>query len=202
MNFNHNFKHKLHFKFAPHGPAMVRTMIPVGFILALVLSLVLVQGVASPGHEGAKQVSSEQYQQSLQSQVDSGDGSPVSGRDPANQSQTSLAAAAATPSGTGTRTDTPAAGATGSTGNKVSPDQVYGSNGDQQANGINSAGCFYDYGVPGQECMPAHMANADGKLDCRGVKMHFPNGIKVSGTDRFSLDTNGDKIACGAGDKL
>jgi hypothetical protein len=30
--------------------------------------------------------------------------------------------------------------------------------------------------------------------------MHFPDGVVVSGRDRFRLDRNGDGIACGTGD--
>jgi len=180
----------------------LRLILPIAFVLILIASVVLVQTVDLPKKTdgGAKPVSTADYQKSLKAQVDNADGSPASGRDPSTQSQTTLASAAATPSGTGTRTSTPASGLTGSTGSSVSPDQVYGTTAEQRAKGVNSAGCFYDYGVPGQECMPASMANAKGELECSMVRMHYPTGIKVSGTDRFHLDTNGDKIACGSGD--
>lgn len=203
MNFEPRLSHKIRLQTtADGGRKFLRSALPIAFVLMLVMSAVIFQTVTTaPGNEvSVKTVSTEEYQKSLKAQVDNENGSPTDGRNPANQSQTSLETAASTPSGTGTRTDAPASGVTGSTGAKVNPEDVYGTNDKQKATGINSAGCFYDYGVPGQECMPAHMAKADGSLDCNGVKMHFPKGVKVSGTDRFKLDTNGDGVACGFGD--
>jgi hypothetical protein len=142
-------------------------------------------------------LSPEAYKQQLQSQVQANDGSPNSGRDPASQGQTSLADAAAKPNGAGARTDTPASGVTGDNSTHASSSDVYG---DASKTGINAAGCYIDYGIQGQECLPAHAAGDDGKLTCSEVRQHFPQGIKVTGTDRFSLDKNGDKTACGSGD--
>jgi hypothetical protein len=45
------------------------------------------------------------------------------------------------------------------------------------------------------------MANPDGSLSCSMVRMHFPQGLKVSGTDRFNLDTNKNGTACDSSDK-
>lgn len=174
-------------------------LLPGAMLLIFVASIALVQFSTKPQSNAPKTQSVADYQKSLKAQVDNSDGSPVSGRDPSSQSQTSLASAAATPSGTGTRTDKPASGVTGSTTtNKTTPSQVYTT--EQQKSGINDAGCFYDYGIPGQQCLSAAMANSDGTIGCDMVHMDFPSGIKVSGTDRFHLDKNGDGTACGQGD--
>jgi hypothetical protein len=174
-------------------------LLPGAMLLIFVASIALVQFSTRPTSNGQKTQSAADYQKSLKAQVDNDDGSPVSGRDPSSQSQTSLASAAATPSGTGTRTNTPASGVSGSTtSNKTTPSQVYTA--EQQKTGINDAGCFYDYGIPGQQCLSAAMANSDGTIGCNMVTMDFPDGIKVSGTDRFHLDTNHDGTACGKGD--
>jgi len=172
--------------------------VPALMVIIFVASVALTQMATAPKGNTPKPQTAAEYQKSLKASVDNTDGSPVSGRSPANQAQTSLAAAASTPSGTGTRTEKVASAVTGTTGSKVTPNQVYSA--EQQKTGINDAGCFYDYGIPGQQCMPAHMANADGSLSCDAVRMHFPDGLKVSGTDRFHLDKNGDGTACGYGD--
>lgn len=148
-------------------------------------------------HDGDSPAAKAAYQKQLKDQVDTAQGSPRDGRDPSTQQQTSLRDAASKPSGTGTRTDTPASGVTGTVGDThVTSSDIYG---DASKTGINSAGCYIDYGVQGQECLPAHAA-VNGVLTCDGVREHFPQGIKVTGTDRFHLDKNGDKIACNAGD--
>jgi hypothetical protein len=135
--------------------------------------------------------------QSYKGQVENSKGEPLNGRNPANQSQTSLASAASSPAGNGRRTDTPAKDVKGDQNHKTTYSDTYG---DPKKTGINSAGCFVDYGIPGEQCMPAGMADKDGKLTCSAVHMHFPEGLKVSGTDRFNLDTNHDGIACNSGD--
>lgn len=174
----------------------LRIIIPAAAMLIFLASIATVQFATRPTSNEPTKHDTKSYQESLKAQVDNTDGSPVSGRNPASQSQTSLSTAASTPSGTGTRTDNVASGVAGSTGNaKAAP-----STADQQKTGINSAGCFFDYGIPGQECVPASMANSDGTLSCTGVRMHFPKGVKVSGTDRFHLDANHDGTACGSGD--
>ena len=142
-------------------------------------------------------ISFEKHQDSLRAQVDTVAGEPRAGRDPAATYQTSLDEAAAAPNGAGMRTDKPAAGVTGSMNHPVQSPDVYG---DPKKTGINSAGCFIDYGIAGEQCMPAGMRSADGSLNCAGVRMHFADGIRVTGTDRFKLDTNLDGIACGVGE--
>jgi hypothetical protein len=133
------------------------------------------------------------YQRELQAQVENNDGTPVTGRDPASQGQNSLEVAASSPAGAGQRTDAPAAGAAGHAGHANPAD----ANNNAQGSGIGSNGCFTDYGIQGQECLPAHAAGDDKVLNCAEVHKHFPNGIKVVGTDRFHLDHDGDKVACG-----
>lgn len=136
------------------------------------------------------------YKQQLKSQVDNASGKPRSGRDPAGQQQTSLALAASSEHGSGMQTDTPAAGLTGSNRGAAKPSDVYG---DPSKSRINDAGCYIDYGIQGQECLPESIA-MDGMVMCEDVVKEFPKGIKVVGTDRFGLDTNHDGIACGPND--
>lgn len=171
-------------------PLVAIVVVTGAFLLARV-------ALSHAGNNGDSPAAKAAYQKQLKDQVDTGQGSPRSGRDPSTQQQTSLSDAASKPSGTGTRTDTPASGVTGSTDtHHATSGDVYG---DASKTGINSAGCYIDYGVQGQECLPAHAA-VNGVLTCDGVRAHFPQGIKVTGTDRFHLDKNGDKIACNAGD--
>ena len=136
----------------------------------------------------------EAYQEVLRDQVDDKTGAPRDGRDPANQQQGSLAAAASQPTGAGKRTDnTPASGVGDGNGGSPAP----GSNAEQT--GLNSAGCYYEYGNGGQ-CVAAHAAT-NGVLTCEGVRTHggFPNGVTYT-KDRFNLDKNHDGIACNPGE--
>ncbi len=157
--------------------------------------------VQSTKQTTAKTPSAQEYQQQLQAQVDNESGAPRSGRDPAAQGQATLASAASLPSGVGHRTDTPAANVdtsdSGDHSHHVTSADVYGTPG---KDGVNSAGCYVDYGIQGQQCLARHASGADGKLTCAEVRVYFAKGIKVTGTDRFNLDTNGDKTACGLGD--
>ncbi|HSH18360.1 MAG TPA: hypothetical protein VK978_03175, partial [Candidatus Saccharimonadales bacterium] len=72
--------------------------------------------------------------------------------------------------------------------------------GDSKKTGVNAAGCYINYGIQGEQCLPAGLANADGTLSCDKVRTKFASGIKVSGNDRFHLDHNHDGLACGAGE--
>lgn len=149
--------------------------LPVIIVVGLVLSFVLLR---NPPKELVSDI--EAYQDQLQSQVDTETGSPRDGRDPSTQQQSSLETAASSPTASGQQGEQSASGDSGQAG-------------------INSSGCYYDYGEPDQ-CVPAHAATG-GTLTCEGVHSHgFPNGVKVVGEDRFKLDTNGDKMACATGD--
>jgi hypothetical protein len=157
-------------------------------------------GVFSGHHNAGKPVQPTKnvsYKQTLQNQVDTSDGQPRDGRDPGSQSQTSLMQAASSPHGNGMQTDTPASGVSGSNHPQTTSADIYG---DPSKTGINAAGCYIDYGIQGQECLQADMANSDGSMGCDMVRMEFPNGIKVTGKDRFNLDHNQNKIACDSGD--
>lgn len=172
---------------------------PLMVLLLFVSVIAMLQTSASRKTNPAP--SAQEYRQQLQGQVDSTSGAPRSGRDPAAQTQTSLNSVASAPTGTGLQTDTPAAGLSGNDNHHATSGQAYSDSAfnNKQA-GISAAGCYIDYGVQGQECLPSHAAEADGTLTCAGVRQHFPNGIKVTGTDRFKLDGNGDKLACGTGE--
>lgn len=177
--------------------------IATGLLLAsmLVGGLLLFQptilGINDAADASAAGSSAQAGRERLRQQVESADGTPAGGRDPASQSQSSLAAAASQAAGAGTRTDKPAAGVTGNHHTHHKSSDIYGHAGHT---GINSAGCYIDYGIQGQQCLPAHAAGTDGRLTCDEVRRHFASGISVTGTDRFGLDKNGDKLACGSGE--
>jgi hypothetical protein len=143
--------------------------------------------------DNSASVSAKAYKGDLRGQVDTTAGAPRDGRDPAGQGQNDLATVASKPAGAGKRTDTPAAGVK-ATGQAAAP-ATTGSSTAQQT-GLGTNGCYIDYGIQGQECLPAHAAT-NGTLTCDGVRMHFSHGIAVTGTDRFHLDHNTDGIACG-----
>jgi len=168
----------------------LRRALPIAVALAVIVGIAAFQATSAPATAPRD---AEAYKKELQSQVTAQDGTPSSGRDPSTQQQTSLASAASKPSGVGQRTDTPAAGTAGSSAH-TDPDDVYG---DPAKTGIGTNGCYVDYGKQGEQCLPAHAAMG-GDLTCDNVRSHgFPHGIKVTGKDRFHLDTNHDGTACG-----
>jgi hypothetical protein len=155
-----------------------------GALVMAVLPILLLS--TKPANHPSTDVSPEIYKKHLQGQVDDSNGAPISGRNPADQQQISLNSAASKPNGAS------------KTGNGSSPTP---GSGQTSADGIGSNGCYVDYGIQGQQCLAAHAAT-NGVLTCDGVRGHggFPNGIKVTGTDRYHLDTNHDGIACDSGD--
>lgn len=69
-------------------------------------------------------------------------------------------------------------------------------------------GCLKQYGKPGQ-CLPVvslaeqampDMQGMDHDWTCRQVRILFPKGIKVTGTDVLGLDRDGDRMMCDRGD--
>lgn len=170
-------------------------------VIAIVISAALtalIQLMPLPNETATSPDSTETkaYVEQLRNQVDTTTGAPRSGRDPASQQQNSLASAASQPTGIGQRIDKPAAGVTGDQSRHATSSDVY-TNSSQT--GLGSNGCYVDYGKPGEQCLPAHAAT-NGIVTCDGVHHNFPNGIIVSGTDRFHLDKNLDGIACNSGD--
>ena len=172
--------------------------------LAIVCLVAIVFGIAgtslhSPAH--ATKIAAKQYQNQLKGQVQSVDGSPVAGRDPASQGQNSLAAAASKPSGTGMRVDTNASAVTGDHSHHVDPgNTMQGMDmGGSAMDGVLSNGCLADYGNPGEQCVPAYAPNNQ-PINCAYVRQQFPQGVKVTGSDSRHLDNNGDGTACGIGD--
>lgn len=129
--------------------------------------------------------------------VDTAEGAPQTGRDPSRQQQSSLSDAASSPTASGKQSDKPAADVQGDHDHHATHGDVFA---DSQATGIGVSGCYIDYGIQGQQCLPAHVAGDDKKLTCHEVHTKFPSGIKVTGKDRFQLDTNGDGTACNNGD--
>jgi hypothetical protein len=82
-------------------------------------------------------------------QVQTANGSPVAGRDPQAQGQTSLAFAASQPVGNGLRTDAPAAAVKMDTSHHVDPKTVLP---DPKVTGRYFNGCLVGFGKPGQDC--------------------------------------------------
>ena len=132
------------------------------------------------------------FQATLRASVENRSGEPRI--NPASVQQTSLADAAAGRHGAGARTDKLARGVTlgrvERAPNLPRPDQT----------GTTSGGCLIDYGVPGAECLPAR-ARGGGAVTCAYVVSVFPKGVAVTGRDRLGLDSNGDGVACGSGDR-
>lgn len=178
----------LNLRLSARSPLLVKT----GLSLIAAIGLIY---VAASATNDTSLATPQDYKEHLRLQVESADGTPLSGRDPTSQNQSGLASVASKPSQFGP-SDQPAAGVNGDHSYHVEPDDVYG---DPTQTGIGANGCYLDYGTPGVQCLPAHAAQ-DKQLTCAGVLEHFPEGISVSGEDRFHLDTNLDGVACGAAD--
>jgi hypothetical protein len=172
---------------------VIRYKVPAAAALAVVVAVGAVfafGNISGGGQPNGGQSAEDAAKEYYQSQVDTDTGEPISGRDPAGQSQGSLASAASNPTGAGQRIENPASGINGGQNPSGAPNQ--------SGNGINSSGCFYEYGTPGG-CIQAHLA-PDGKLTCQILHANnYHNGVPVS-NDRFALDTNKDGTACGIGD--
>jgi hypothetical protein len=164
-------------------------------IACLVIMAWGIAGASLHNPAAIAKTANRQYQQQLKAQVQSTDGSPVAGRDPASQGQNSLARAASTPSGTGQRTDTIASNVAEDHSHHADPG-VYSQG---NASDVAANGCLTNYGIPGEQCVPAYAPNNQ-PITCNYVRQQFPQGVKVTGTDSRHLDANGDGTACGSGD--
>lgn len=170
-----------------HRRALALPLAAAGLAVATVVMLVTILDGTAPA---AGRAGPTAYQRQLQGQVQDAAGAPRAGRDPANQPQTSLAEAASRPhvmpgKGRGTKVTAPRP-----------PRTVIG---DPRRTGVLSNGCATGYGDVGQ-CVPAR-APGGKAMTCAILVGTFPDGIAVTGRDRLKLDTDGDKVACGPGDK-
>lgn len=172
-----------------------RRLVPLGVGMVAALALASAGLVVAPGESDAS-IRSLSWLDDLRARVETPRGAPQPGRDPASQRQRRLSSAASEARGNGRRVAMPARSVRGDRTRRVTPAQVFGA---IRERGLSAAGCFVDYGRPGAECLPAHAAQGR-VVTCVGVRAHFPNGIVVSGTDRFRLDRNRDGVACGRGD--
>ncbi len=119
------------------------------------------------------------------------DGSPAEGYDPALLPQPDLAAVVTAPHGN----ERDVADASGvprrPTGAEIVEDVVVD-------------GCHLDYGEPGQ-CVPTAPPHAGhgGPMTwtCAALRPYFPDGVAVVGEDSLALDSDGDGVACGPGDR-
>ena len=185
--------------------------IALAIVAVVLFGALFVLNVVSPHIEAqankkgkATPAAVEAHKQALKSQVDTPGGEPQNGRDPASQQQSSLAQVASTPQGNsnGNRNTKPAAGLTGteSHNHNHSPATKADVYGDPKKTGVNAAGCYVDYGKQGEQCVSVSLAGTDGILTCSEIRTQFATGVTVSGTDRFQLDRNADKVACGTGE--
>jgi hypothetical protein len=157
-----------------------------------VIAILALGGLAVGGAAWLTGLSS--YQQELRSRVETPAGAPKPGRDPAVQRQTGLAAAATARVGNGTRGGRPASAVQG--GRVIRPAQL----GDPKRTGVLSSGCVLGYGATGSQCVPAH-GPGGGAMTCGYLIGQFPAGVAVTSRDVLGLDTNGDLLACGPGDR-
>jgi hypothetical protein len=175
--------------------------VPLGRMVIITVLVMTAFGLTQLGTAISQQIqgsdaASAAYTASLQKQVDGPNGTPAAGRDPSTQQQTSLAAAASRPNGPGLQTDTPA--------KDVNTSHAGHNHGSAAAakktSGVNSAGCYTDYGKQGEECLSVSIAGPGNNPTCAQIRSVFKNGILVSGADRFALDTNKNGTACDPAD--
>lgn len=154
------------------------------------------------------------YQQQLQDEVDTSAGAPQDGRNPASQTQTSLAYAASQANGPGQQVEKPAASVVGNTSHRVDPKSVLP---DTKSTGVVSGGCLLGYGNPGAQCVQvgkvtaAQTTGVSGStslnlsslpLSCDTNVKQALQGVQLNGIDPFSISTSNGKAACNVSDLL
>jgi hypothetical protein len=187
----------IHYTIRPYAPAKsLPFKRPAALFVVLAVTIAAVHLVAAINDPRPNPI--QDYRAQLSAQVDTETGAPRSGRDPAVQIQTSLAAAASQPIGTGLMVEKPAAGVVG-TPRHVQPSDVIP---DLKKTRVLASGCLLDYGKPGEQCLPPYIPGNTANLpdSCAAVRRLFPAGIQVSGRDSFGIDKNSDKVACGNSD--
>jgi hypothetical protein len=188
---------------APGRIRAIATSLPRTVVLGAGAGAAVLVGSMVAAGSGSAATQAQQglshYQEVLRSQVQQPDGAPSEGRDPARQKQTGLLSAAQRPQGPGLRGRPPAADVeSGGHHHPASlPSSVLQ---DPKKTGVLSSGCALDYGRQGVQCLPAR-APGNKPLSCAYVLTLFPDGVVVSGRDRFGLDTNRDGVACDRGDR-
>ena len=118
-------------------------------LFAIVVLFALGLGLSAAAMQSALSEPLTSLQRQLKAQVDTPQGAPQNGKDPANQPQTSLKAAATQHVGNGTRTDKPAAAVKGAN-KRVDPASVLG---DRKKDGRTSGGCLLSGPKPGDRCV-------------------------------------------------
>jgi hypothetical protein len=164
-------------------------------IVLVAVALVALMTFAG-GADAARRLSLYAYHCLLRSEVQDSRGAPRTGKDPAVQRQTRLAAAASAPKGGGTWGGAPARSVKGAKARRRA-DSVLA---DPKATGVLAGGCAVGYGAPGAQCVPAR-APGNRPLTCAYLVTQFPHGVAVTGRDRLRLDSNRDGTACGHGDR-
>jgi hypothetical protein len=164
---------------------------------SLVLLFVLLGTFAAVHMVSAANDSSNKqtYQQQLQSQVDTTTGAPIDGRNPASQTQTTLAYAASQPAGPGQQVDKPAAAVTG-TEKHVDPTSVLP---DTKNTGVLAGGCLLGYGA---QAAGSTLNLSSLSLTCDPNGQQALQGIQLISTDLVNPSRPSDKAACNISDLL
>lgn len=171
-------------------------------LLMVCLVVIVLAGLHMHGSAKGAPQNTQPYQEQLRSQVDTDNGAPRDGRNPASQTQTSLAYAASQPAGPGQRVEKPAAAVVG-THKHVDPATVLP---DTKKTGVLASGCILGYGTPGSQCIPAGKVDAAKKssqtltaskpLNCDPNPTLSLQGIQLSSTDPFNRPASTGKAAC------
>jgi hypothetical protein len=148
------------------------------------------------GADAAWRLGRSAYYCILRSEVQDSRGAPRTGKDPALQRQTRLAAAARAPKGSGTWGGAPAR----SVGSGAPRRRAASVLADPKSTGALASGCAVGYGAAGAQCVPARRPG-NRPLTCTYLVTQFPDGVTVTGRDRLHLDPNHDGLACGHGDR-
>jgi hypothetical protein len=172
--------------------ASSRSLRPALVAIAIVAFMALFVG----GADAAWRLGRSAYYCILRSEVQDSRGAPRTGRDPALQRQTRLAAAARAPKGSGTWGGAPARSVIGGAPRRRAGRVLA----DPKATGALASGCAVGYGAAGAQCVPARRPG-DRPVTCAYLVTQFPDGVTVTGRDRLRLDTNRDGLACGRGDR-
>jgi hypothetical protein len=158
----------------------------------LALSATIAITIKTHFHSSGASITPAAYRKQLEAEVETTNGAPINGRDPANQVQTSLASAASMEDDIGMRVAKPAAKVVG-TVRHTDPTTVLPN---VKTTHMLASGCLLGYGVPGAQCVPAK-APKNQPLNCNFIRTIFPQGVKILGTDYLNLG-QGTDIACAA----
>jgi hypothetical protein len=172
--------------------ASSRSLRPALVAIAIVAFMALFVG----GADAAWRLGRSAYYCILRSEAQDSRGAPRTGKDPALQRQTRLAAAARAPEGSVTWGGAPARSVSGGAPRRRAGSVLA----DPKMTGVLASGCAVGYGAAGAQCVPARRPG-NLPLTCAYLVTQLPDGVTVTGRDRLHLDTNHDGLACGRSDR-